>query len=411
MLPQNTLQILPLSPIDCVFVGPGSYPIEFVFFYEHQLTKVLHGTLIEKAWLTLGDRYPILKSRLVVYDGRYGLAWDHQSRLKPISWQTTEGAIHPNNHSSPYSLVDPVKTAANESLASLKISEGRDGTVLGFSLSHAVGDGFTYFLILSDLASLIRELMTTGTISPLPVTVMNYDRSILQTLVNEDNPVTDSSEIASRSNAELSGFTISHMRTDIERTTIQHARREFPKTALTSLYEEFSGSPKRLSTNDMICSVLWRDYVRNFDDGPSRELSLVAPVDFRRIHRRLQRHYVGNAVVLARTDVDRCKILDASLDTALLIRQSISEINETYIVTTLKHLASKIGEDPCAGLGNIHIVDPHAGLLITNLSRMSLSTLDLGMGPPAYCRPLTPCKRAIVLLSDGADGVIAHIQY
>lgn len=44
---------IPLSPIDHVFVGPGSYPIEFVFYYPGGLPKERFQTRLEAAANTI----------------------------------------------------------------------------------------------------------------------------------------------------------------------------------------------------------------------------------------------------------------------------------------------------------------------------------------------------------------------
>jgi hypothetical protein len=407
--PEN--QFIPLSPIDCVFVGPGSYPIEFAFFYGSSLTKSQHDLLLEQAWRTLGAVCPILKARLIERGGCYGLFWDETSEIKPILWQKISGDVHPEQHPNPYDLVDPVTTATGQNLASLKLSEGRDGTTLGLSLSHAVADGFTYFMILNSLASIMRHLIHHQDSNDLPSTVMNHDRRLITTMVHSAQGSSTSTDEVNNVARSLPGFSTASLRSDIPRSSIQSARRHFSKNALHDLYQEFADAPKRLSTNDMICAALWREFARDFDSEKNSDVSLVAPVDFRRLDRTFPRNYAGNAVVLARVDMDRNRLLHGSLiDVAMRVREAVSAVDDRYITNTIRQLAKKMQPDAYAGLGHIHIVDPLAGLLITNLSRMSFTSLDCGGGAPTYCRPLTPCKRAIVLLSDGHDGIVAHIQ-
>ena len=401
-------QITPLSPVDCIFVGPGSYPIEFAFFYDGPISKSRHGNALELAWQHLAQDCPILKSQLTLLDGRYVFSCMDTSMPKPISWHKCDGSVHPKSHQTPFELMDPVTTAPGESLATLKITEGDDGTTVGFSLSHAVADGFTYFMILNALAAIMREVLATGAVPKVSPISMNHERLRLTTnfsLASHDV------KNASR-NLNLPGFTVSSPRRDIPRTSIRYAQRHFTKSDLSAIYHDFSEAPKRLSTNDMICAALWREFARDFDLGSTQTISLVAPVDFRRIYHEFPRNYAGNAVVLARVDLERHRVVNGSLiEIAMLIRDAVSKVNENYVDRTIVHLMSDMGTDHYAGLGHVHIVDPDAGLLITNLSRMSFASLDFGTGAPSYCRPLTPCQRAIVLLSDGADGIMAHIHF
>jgi hypothetical protein len=404
---QTLARFIPLSPIDCVFVGPGSYPIEFAFFYGRSLQKSLHGSLLDEAWQTLTDRCPILKARLTQRGDQFGLSWEDDQPPQPISWQKVEGDVHPEHHVTPYDLVEPVTTAIGQNLASLKISEGRDGTTLGFSLSHAVADGFTYFMMLQSLAAIMRQISNQEAPSAMLPLAISHDRSLISSLADLISDPAETSQAAPR----LPGFSVAPERADIPRRSIRSVQRYFPKDQLQAMYQEFVDAPKRLSTNDMLCAALWREFARDFDPQAASSVSLVAPVDFRRLDRSFPRYYAGNAVVLARVDLEREQLLRGSLmDIALKVRAAVGAVDQLYIKDTIRHLASRMRPDAYAGLGQIHIVDPHAGLLITNLSRMSFASLDLGSGAPTYCRPLTPCKRAIVLLSDGADGIVAHIQ-
>ena len=400
--------LIPLSPVDCVFVGPGSYPIEFAFFYDSPISKSRHGAMLDLAWRKLSDECSVLKSRLALDQGRYVFSWTDGSVAKPISWHAFEGNVHPDRHPSPYSLVDPVTTAPGESLASLKITEGKDGTTIGFSLSHAVADGFTYFMILNALAAMMRETSKSGVAPIIATTPMNHVRQRLSAMaslaVHHNND--------EHQDLGLRGFSVSNHRRDIPRTSIRYTQRHFTKKDLTALFQDFSDAPKRLSTNDMICAALWRDFARDFDQGSADRISLVAPFDFRRAYPDFPKNYAGNAVVLARVERERNGLINGDLtETALLIRDAVNSVNPAYVNHTINQLMSNQGTDQWAGLGYVHIVDPDAGLLITNLSRMSFASLDFGTGAPVYCRPLTPCQRAIVLLSDGADGIVAHIHF
>ena len=390
---ENTL---PLSPVDALFVGSGSYPIEFTFFYEKPFTIELFRARLNHAWREVAEHCPPLKSRLEIKGDRYVLAWrDFLSTAETITFKSVSFAVHPDRHPNPYELIDPVTTKPGEPLARLKITEGNDGTVLGFSLSHAVADGFTYFMILGAIARATNPITAND-----PITVMNHGRELLFDIARNAKSIA------------VLGLSQSDVRKDIDRHSIRYAKKHYSAERLRDLFQKFAGAPKKLSTNDMICAELWREFTLEFDGEECENLSLVAPVDCRRIYPDFPQNFVGNAVVLSRLDLSRDQVIGMPAgELAISIRQMVEQVNLDYVETSCAGLNSKLTNDEWAGLGDYHLVDPKSGLLITNLSRLPLASLDFGTGAPSYCRPLTPCSRTIVLLSDGSDGIVAHIHY
>lgn len=391
----SSQKILGLSPMDCVFVGPGSYPIEFAFFYEN--VKISDDQLnnLEHAWQDVAMQCPVLRSHLARDEGRYVFSWNESSsKAQPISFVRTETNVHPDLHSNPYDLISPVTTKPTESLAKIKITEGIDGTTLGFSLSHAIADGFTYFMVLGAIARMANPKTARE-----PMVTMNHERHRLFEMT------------AIATDQSILGLSKSDLRQDTSRSSIRYWKKHYSAKRLQELYQKFSDSPKRLSTNDMICAELWREFALEFDRDGREFLSLVAPVDYRRLYPEFPKNYAGNAVALSRLDLSRNDVVHMSpVELAQKIRLMVQQVDQRYVETTNAGLAANLGLDDWAGLGEYHIVDPTAGLLITNLSRLPLATLDFGAGAPTYCRPLTPCRRTIVLLSDGQDGIIAHIH-
>jgi hypothetical protein len=279
-------------------------------------------------------------------------------------------------------------------MARLKITEGTDGAVLGFSLSHAAADGFTYFMLLAAVAMATRD---PGVALP----DMDHRRHLVWDFA-KDSPY---------KSTQIVGFSDTIKRQDIERSDIKYSTREFPKEKLSYMSAAFAESTKRLSLNDMICAEIWRDFTARLDTELAEDVSFVAPVDFRRLLPAFPKNYAGNAIVLARVDHSRKTLLaESPAETANAIRQAVKDVNPDYILRCVSPLTSRVNSDAYGGLGNLHIVDPKGGLLITNLSRMSFATLDFGTGAPTYCRPLTPCKRLVVLMSNGHDGITAHIH-
>ncbi|MEI6399580.1 MAG: acyltransferase, partial [Pseudomonadota bacterium] len=329
-----------------------------MFYYPGGLPKERFQTRLEAAWNNVRAICPVLASRLVISNSSYCFESEPQDAPLPITWNKVAGPVHPAHHKTPYDLVDPVITSTGQLMARLKITEGTDGAVLGFSLSHAVADGFTYFMILAAIAQATRN-------PDLDVPAMDHRRHLIWDFA-KDSPYKTS---------PVAGFANTTQRQDIKRSDIKYSTREFPKETLTSMSAAFAESTKRLSLNDMICADIWRDFTMNLDSDRSDELSFVAPVDFRRLLPDFPKNYAGNAIVLARVDRSRKALLaESPSETANGIRQAVKDVNLDYILKCLSPLTSRVKSDAYGGLGNLHIVDPKGGLLITNLSRMSFAT-------------------------------------
>ena len=166
----------------------------------------------------------------------------------------------------------------------------------------------------------------------------------------------------------------------------------------------------RLSHNDVACALLWQEHMATVAVD-EKEVSLVNPVDFRRVLAGFPHNYAGNAVVLSRTDILRDELLAAPIgNTARLIRANLLRVNDNYIQNSVRALTSRLTKDPRHGCDTIHITNPCSGILMTNLSRLPLDGLDFGNGTPLSCMPLTPCRNTIVFTSDRCGGMEAHIQ-
>ena len=61
-----------------------------------------------------------------------------------------------------------------------------------------------------------------------------------------------------------------------------------------------------------------------------------------------------------------------------------------------------------AAFARMFAVDPRAGFLVTNMSRMPLEALDCGFGPPEALVPLTPGLRS-AFVSAARDGVLVRL--
>ncbi|MBK9373385.1 MAG: hypothetical protein IPN03_06550 [Holophagales bacterium] len=143
------MTLIPLSPIDHVFTGRGAYPIEFAFAYAGamdagRLEQSLHRAL---------EAFPPVSSRFVRVAGN-ALAFEPYEG--GCAFRVAESATGFAETERRTVFLDPVDGREGEPLARVLLTRTPNGCVLGFSLSHAVADGYSYFHFLTSWARLFR---------------------------------------------------------------------------------------------------------------------------------------------------------------------------------------------------------------------------------------------------------------
>ena len=137
------MKIIPLSPIDHVFTGVGSYPIEFVFAYKDTIDSArLRNSLDE----TLGQFLPLRSKLVKISEHSYGL----QPADDGLSFEVTALSETFEDSGDVSRFLDSVHSVEGEPLTRIKLTQTPRGSVLGVSISHALADGFSYFHFLSS---------------------------------------------------------------------------------------------------------------------------------------------------------------------------------------------------------------------------------------------------------------------
>jgi hypothetical protein len=161
-----------------------------------------------------------------------------------------------------------------------------------------------------------------------------------------------------------------------------------------------------LSHNDVPTAHLWQRCITQWEKGEGNPVTYVTcPVDFRRILRAVPRTYFGNALCFATASIDYESLAGASLGTlALLIRDAVSQVRQDYVSGSLQTLERLRQQRGLPVMEEVHVVPPQHGLLVTNISRLPMHSLDFGAGIPTSFRALSSTKRAAAVLP-AADGV------
>lgn len=392
----------PLSPIDHVFTGPGSYPIEFAFFYPSTLDE---GRLRAGLERTLEAGFHPVRSRLsVMGDGnRLALQTDPDGIRMTIRESSDEAVCRGGKEIRPY--LDHVRTVPGEPLTGIRLTRTPRGTVLGLSMSHAIADGYSYFYFLSEWAKSTR--------GEVPVRKPFVDRSVIASaLFGGEQTANEPPRTESK---HPHGFFPTSHRADPRPEDVEWDCVRWSKAELDELVDEGRRtSSVRLTYNDVVTAHLWRTYVPRWrppDADPSTPTTICCPVDFRRLVRALSRNYFGNAVCLATAEMSYEGLAtSAPGDLAERIHRAVAGTRAPHAARTVAALEATLARSGAAGPQSLQVMDPNHGLLVTNLSRVPLNDLDFGSGPPDGIAVGTPVHRGALVLP-APDGIAVHIAH
>ncbi len=143
------MNTIPLSPLDHIFVGAGSYPIEFAFEYDYLLDpESLRAGFAE----VLKDFPPVTSHLVRISEHQY--AFQTSPGDPPFEVAVSDQPLSDWTQASGF--IDSVSTKEQEPLFRAKLTQTPTGSVLGVSFSHALGDGFSFFFFLSCWVKAVR---------------------------------------------------------------------------------------------------------------------------------------------------------------------------------------------------------------------------------------------------------------
>jgi shikimate O-hydroxycinnamoyltransferase len=382
------MAVIPLTPVDHIFTGVGSYPIEFVFAYDGELdADRLHASLLPAA-----EHFTPLSSRLVrTSDTSYGL----QPQDHGFEFQVATSDAPLDLSANAYDFLNPVDTIEGQPLARIKLTHTPQGSVLGVSISHAVVDGFSYFHFLSSWAHLYHDL---------PFHRPSHQRELLIPDVADRGPLTPD-DLMAEAGAFWAG-----QRSQVDRQHLAWETIQLPRRRMNELLQEGQrDADVRLSHNDVITAHLWKKYLPEWSAGDDGDAYISCPVDFRRALRPLPPTYFGCAVALATDRVAHDELVEASIgQLALTVRAAVQRIDRDHAERANRALEALRRQEGLPVLERIHVIHPRSGLLVTNLSRLPVNEIEFDAGPPSRFAILTPAERGAVVLP-AADGVEVRV--
>ena len=382
----------PLSPIDYVFTGVGSYPIAFAFAYQgnidpDRLRRGLDQTLAH---------FPLLRSKLIrTEDDAYAFLPAEDG----LTFETVQSAETFADTQHVDAFVRPVTTSEGEPLTRVVLTETPAGSVLGVSISHAVVDGFSYFHVLSSWARLVQgqrilePAHQRGTLIPEP-----SDRQ---------GDITPDALLA------RCGLFWDERRRDAPDEPPREERLLISKDRVKALLREAAETcDLPLTDNDVITAALWKRFVPGWcqGQGGNNPVTYVTlPFDFRRPLKAISRTFFGCALYFATASLDYQSLVQASLgELALLVRKAVGGIREDTVWESLRTLDRLRRASGLGVMEEIHVRHPRHGLAVTNISRLPIQGLDFGAGVPSGFHIYTQVLRGAGILP-AKDGVEVRV--
>ena len=382
--------IIPLTPIDHIFTGTGSYPIEFIFNYQGVLDEARLRSSLEEAL----KQFPVIGSKLFkLNENSYGLGIDNEG----CHFEAVTSNDNYNDINKQHLFIDPVNSIENEPLTRIRLTHTPSGSVLGVSISHAVGDGFSYFYFLTSWSKLFHGQ---------PVFPPFHQRDILIPKKIEPGKLLTSRDILLDT-----GLFLGEKRNAFSRDSLKWEIHKFSNDELRSMVGQFQrSSESRLSVNDVVIASLWKEYIPKWrKENDPGQTYISCPVDFRRIIPGFPKTYFGNAVSMATVSLDYQILNETGMpDLANLIRARVAGINPDTISKSLNSLELIRRQGGLKVNECIHVLHPTSGMLVTNLSRLPVNEIVFNCGPPTGCNILTTAVRGAVILPD-ENGIEARV--
>jgi shikimate O-hydroxycinnamoyltransferase len=380
-------KLLPLSSIDHVFTGVGAYEIGFVFAYQDAIDPDHLRSSLER---TLEAFWP-LRSKLVRLS-------DHAYALEPadsgLAFETARSSTTLETTNDVTAFVDSVQTVEGEPMTRIKLTQTPQGSVLGVSISHALVDGFSYFHFLSSWSRIHH-----GQRFLPPV----HQRELLTPKTSTPTEFVTPDEVLAKS-----GLFWASKRHPVARDQLSEERRLLSKAAIKELLAEArQDCEASLFPNDVLTAYLWKSCITRWHDGSgNRSTSVSCPVDFRRILRAVPRTYFGCAICGTTVSLGYDSLVSASLgELALLVRQAVARVKQEYVSGALETLERLRQQRGLAAMEEIHVRHPQHGMVVTNISRLPIQSLDFGAGIPTAFQALASAERGAAILpaEDGVD--------
>jgi shikimate O-hydroxycinnamoyltransferase len=297
-------------------------------------------------------------------------------------------------------LVPFVESRDGERLMHARLTQTPEGSVLGVSMSHALTDGFSFFLAMSMWAALARgEAVEAPPLqrllqAPEQLVAAAMQRLDPHTLLDKcglfwGKPRLPAAAMPSRTRIHLSAASIADLVADAQRSVDQKVRE-----------------------NDVLTAWLWRTYgaqqLSAAEDNPMMYMS--CPADLRRLLGKGNERTFGLSISWATSRATHRELMLSPLgQLALRVQHSVARVFASDHASRTAPFEALRRLHGVNALQSIHLRHPQHGMLVTNMSRLPLAQLDFGCGAPSSVRLVSELDGMAAILP-ARDGVTISVS-
>lgn len=371
---------LKISQVSTFFAN-GSYPIEFLLFYPYKININKLSSALKKIssrfWPVFGTYANGFITENLYLESVYFDESSMDSLFDPSSvfesLFTNYGSITPDLKSH---------------LFYLKVLHFTNGTILIPKMNHLVGDGYSYFFLLSILAMVTRRVR----IPLLPSIITAIFQPKFQNKLAASFHFTATPPNAISYNEKLDVEFFEFKQLEIR----NHAQRASETSGL------------RISTNDILSAKIVKLILENRKEKKIENFRLVIPIDVRRGVPELGQKFFGNGLILHNIPFQFEVVNQSTIEEiAITIRKSLPVLDRYSYEAFLKKVEGWID---VGRLDLLRPYDPNNECLVTNLTRMPITKLDFGLGPPTTIAPLTKGRSGAAILAQNDNFIIRLVR-
>jgi hypothetical protein len=368
-----------LSPYDQSMIAAPA--IVRLFYY----TRSPHIDRLRHSFQAAVSRFPRLAAEIVRSQGRFALApliSPPSLRLRSrVEWEPAQFSFEQLP-----AFVDNLETVPGRPVLAASLAPVTEGVVLGLSMSHSVGDGYSLYLFQKCWA----EEFAVGRQGAFAAGEPDLDNSGLERGGSWGEESLDEPARARLARLRQMKRNLGSFR--------------FSSDFLDALRRELSTEQLTPSVNEAITTFLVHRYGAKMM-GHKRPIRLRIPVDVRGIDPRIGPQFVGNAFVEAVICIDELNDTKAAaLRTVQLIRQEVRKARDiSYVRSCLRTEGELVYLDP----GAAPPFDRERDIVSSNISRMRLHQLQFGQGPPTRYFVVLPAPAGF-LIGPAVDGLEVH---
>jgi Transferase family len=362
-----------ISQVDAVFAN-GSYPIEFLFFFEQSFDTRRLRSALRKLSSLFWPAFGKYEDGAIVFDGyREADCYDEEAVARELDRAEADAA---GAEAISRFALPPLKR-----LFFLKAIRHKNGLALIPKLNHLAGDGYSYFLFLSALAALTRP------------TLVPFKSVMMSLALKPDHR---------RTPLRSFSFRGVELKPPVPPGSLRLEGEEILRRDVQGVIREaVSSAGLRVSSNDVLSALAIKRLVAAGARFGAEDVCLTIPVDVRGKVKEYGRGFFGNGILFHTLTLKRAQVEASPVQAiAVQVRRSMPVLSKEGYVDFL------IGLEGIAASGkweDFRPYDPERGCLVTNLSRLPADRLDFGSGPPRLSVPLTIEKNGVGILARGEN--------